>query len=65
MTSAKYFSRWLREAERSHLAGGLSWGLLSLYMVMTIVDLSADTEYVFFGLGSMELCGLSAGLGPR
>ncbi len=63
MTSAKYFSRWLREAERSHLAGGLSWGLLSLYMVMTIVDLSADTEYVFFGLGSMELCGLSAGLG--
>ncbi len=63
MTSAKYFGRWLREAERSHLAGALSWGLFILYMVMTIVDLSADMESVFFGIGSMELCILSAGLG--
>lgn len=63
MTSAKYFSRWLREAGRSHLASILSWGFFFLYMVMTLLDLSADPEYVFFGLGSMELCVLCAGLG--
>ncbi len=63
MTSAKYFSRWFREAGRSHLVSVLSWGFLSLYMVMTLVDISADSEYVFFGLGSMELCVLCTVLG--
>ena len=63
MTSAKYFSRWFREAGRSHLVSVLSWGFLSLYMVMTLVDISADSEYVFFGLGSMELCILCTVLG--
>lgn len=63
MTSAKYFSRWFREAGRSHLAAVLSWGFLSLYMLMMLAEFSADTEYVFFGVGSMELCNLCAGLG--
>lgn len=63
MTSAKYFSRWLQEAERSHLVSALSWGFLSLYMVMRLVDISAGSEYIFFGLGSMELCVLCSLLG--
>lgn len=63
MTSAKYFSRWFREAERSHLASVLAGGFLSLYMVMRLVEISADEEYVFSGIGSMELCFLCAGLG--
>ena len=63
MTSAKYFSRWFREAGRSHLAAVLSWGFLSLYMVMMLQEVSADAEYVFFGIGSTEFCTLCAGLG--
>ncbi len=63
MTWAKYFSRWFREAGRSHLAAVLSWGFLSLYMLMMLMEVSADGEYVFFGIGSMELCILCAGLG--
>lgn len=63
MTSVKYFSKWFREAQRSPLASVLSCGFLSLYMVMKLVDISADAEYIFFGLGSMELCILCAGLG--
>ena len=30
MTWAKYFSRWFREAGRSHLAAVLSWGFLQM-----------------------------------
>lgn len=63
MTSAKYFSRWFREAGRSHLAAALSWGFLLFYMVRMLAEVSADEEYVFFGLGSLELCTLCAGLG--
>lgn len=63
MTSAKYFNRWFREAERSHLATVLSWGFLSLYMIMMLAELTVGSEYVFFGIGSMELCNLCAGLG--
>lgn len=63
MISAKYYSNWLREAGSGHIAAILSWGSFLLYLVFKLMELSADTEYNFFGIGSSELCFLSAALG--
>lgn len=63
MTSAKYYSNWMREAGRGHIAAILSWGGFLLYLVLKIMELSEDTEYNFFGIGSGELYFLCAALG--
>lgn len=63
MTSAKYYSNWLREAGRGHIAAILTWGGFLFYLVLKIMELSGDTEYNFFGIGSGELYFLCAALG--
>lgn len=63
MTSAKYYSNWMREAGRGHITAILSWGGFLFYLVLKIVELSGDTEYNFFGIGSSELYFLCVVLG--
>lgn len=63
MISAKYYSNWLREAGRGHIAVILTWGGFLFYLVLKIMELSGDTEYNFFGIGSGELYFLCAALG--
>lgn len=63
MTSAKYFNNWMKEAGRGHITAFLSWGLLILYGVMAVTQLSFDTQYTFFGIGRTELAWLCGGLG--
>lgn len=63
MTSEKYFLKWIREAGRGHLAAFLSWGSLTGYVLVKVVQLTMSTEYHFFGIGSRELLWICAGLG--
>lgn len=63
MTSGKRWSNWIREAGRGHIVAILTWGGLLIYLVLKIMELSMDTEYIFFGIGSGELCFLCIGLG--
>lgn len=63
MISAKYFNNWMKEAGRGHITAFLSWGVLILYGVMTVTQLSFDTQYTFFGIGRTELAWLCGGLG--
>ncbi len=63
MTSVKCFSNWFKEAGRGHLCAFLSWGLLIIYGVTMITRLSFDTDFTYFGAGSMELLWICAGLG--
>lgn len=63
MTSAKCFINWMREAGRGHLAAFLGWGAALVYTVFSITQLSFDTDYTYFGLGSIELPWLGAGMG--
>ncbi|HIY62091.1 MAG TPA: ABC transporter permease [Candidatus Mediterraneibacter stercoripullorum] len=63
MTSGKFFGKWIREAGRGHIAAALSWGLLMIYLAVTLTRLSLDPQYTFFGAGSSELLWISEGLG--
>ena len=63
MTSAKYYSRWLREAGRGHVTAGLTWGSFFVYAVITILELGADYENHFSGIGNSSLLYLCIGLG--
>lgn len=63
MTSEKCFSKWIREAGRGHVVFFLSWGVLAAYGLMAAAQLTLDTNYNFFGVGSMELIWISEGLG--
>lgn len=63
MTSAKCFSRWIKEAGRGHMCAFVSWGLLMIYGVTMVTRLSFDTEFIYFGMGSTELAWICEGLG--
>lgn len=63
MTSAKYFVNWTREAGRGHLAAFTGWGAMLVYSIFSITRLSFDTDYTYFGIGSIELSWLGAGMG--
>lgn len=63
MTSEKYFSKWVKEAGRGHIAAFLSWGSLAGYMLVSIVRLGVSTEFDFFGIGSNDFLWLCEGLG--
>lgn len=63
MTSEKYFSKWVKEAGRGHVAAFLSWGSLAGYMIASIVRLGMSTQYDFFGIGSSDFLLLCGGLG--
>lgn len=63
MISVKYYSNWIKEAGRGHLTAVLCWGGFLVYTVFSLLRLSMDTEYSFFGMGSSELLKLCAGLG--
>ena len=60
MTSEKYFSKWVKEAGRGHIAAFLSWGSLAGYMLVSIVRLGVSTEFDFFGIGSNDFLWLEA-----
>ena len=55
MTSAKYYSNWLKEAGRGHISAILAWGGFALYLIFKVMSLSVDTDFSFFGIGSAEL----------
>lgn len=63
MTLGKRYNNWIREAGRGHLAAILSWVCFFAYLGVKLMALSYDTEYSFFGIGSVELHYLCAGLG--
>lgn len=63
MTSVKCFSNWFKEAGRGHLSAFLSWGILIIYGITMLTRLSFDTDFTYFGIGSMELVWICAGLG--
>lgn len=63
MTSVKCFSNWFKEAGRGHLSAFLSWGILIIYGVTMLTRLSFDTDFTYFGIGSVELVWICAGLG--
>lgn len=63
MTSRKFYNNWIREAGRGHVVAFLSWGGFFAYLIIKIMALSYDTEYIFFGIGSEELYYLCVGLG--
>ena len=63
MTSAKYYSNWLKEAGRGHISAILAWGGFALYLIFKVMSLSVDTDFSFFGIGSAELSYLCMGLG--
>ena len=63
MTSAKYYSNWLKEAGRGHISAILAWGGFALYLIFKVMSLSVDTDFLFFGIGSAELSYLCMGLG--
>jgi len=63
MTSEKYFSKWVKEAGRGHLAALLAWGSLLIYGMITAAQLRLEPDYSFFGIGSQELLWICAGLG--
>lgn len=63
MTSAKYYSSWIKEAGRGHLTAFFCWGGFLVYTVLSLLQLGADTEYTFFGIGSSGLLKLCMGLG--
>ena len=63
MTSGKSFHKWIREAGRGHIAAALSWGLMLIYLAVTLTGLSLNPQYAFFGAGSSELLWISEGLG--
>lgn len=55
MTSVKYFSNWMKEAGRGHITALISWISFAVYGSLTISRLSLDTQYTYFGIGSMDL----------
>ena len=63
MTSAKYYSNWLKEAGRGHISAILAWGGFALYLIFKVMSLSIDTDFAFSGIGSAELSYLCMGLG--
>lgn len=63
MTSAKCFINWIREAGRGHLAAFTGWGSMLVYSIFSITRLSFDTDYTYFGIGSIELSWLGTGMG--
>ena len=63
MTSGKSFHKWIREAGRGHIAAALSWGLMLIYLAVTLTGLSLNPQYAFFGAGSSEMLWISEGLG--
>lgn len=63
MISAKYYSSWFKEAGRGHIGALLSWGSFLPYLVLTLMALTLDTDYNFYGMGSRELLYICAGLG--
>ena len=63
MTSVKCFSNWFKEAGRGHLSAFLSWGILIIYGITMLTRLSFDTDFTYFGIGSMELVWICAGIG--
>ena len=63
MTSVKCFSNWFKDAGRGHLSAFLSWGILIIYGITMLTRLSFDTDFTYFGIGSMELVWICAGLG--
>ena len=63
MMSVKYFNNWIKEAGRGHITAIVSWISFAVYGSLTISRLSLDTEYTYFGIGSMELSRICACLG--
>lgn len=63
MISVKYYSNWIKEAGRGHLTAFFCWGGFLSYTVFSLLQLGADTEYTFFGVGSSGLLKLCMGLG--
>ncbi len=63
MTSAKYYSNWVKEAGRGHISAILAWGGFALYLIFKVMSLSIDTDFAFSGIGSAELSYLCMGLG--
>ena len=63
MTSAKYYSNWLKEAGRGHISAILAWGGFALYLISKVISLSVNTDFSFFGIGSAELSYLCMGSG--
>ena len=57
----KFFHKWIREAGRGHIAAALSWGLMLIYLAVTLTGLSLNPQYAFFGAGSSELLWISEG----
>ena len=55
MTSAKYYSNWVKEAGRGHISAILAWGGFALYLIFKVMSLSVDTDFSFSGIGSAEL----------
>ena len=37
MTSAKYYSNWLKEAGRGHISAILAWGGFALYLISKVI----------------------------
>lgn len=50
MTSAKYYSNWLKEAGRGHISAILAWGGFALYLIFKVMSLSVDTDFLFLEL---------------
>lgn len=63
MTSEKYFSKWVKEAGRGHIAAFLSWGILAGYTMVSMVRMNTGAEFVCFGIGSSEFPWICEALG--
>ena len=63
MTFGKCFINWIKEAGRGHLCAFAGWGTMFVYGVLLITRLSFNTDYTYFGVGSVELIWVCVGLG--
>lgn len=63
MTFGKCFINWMKEAGRGHLCAFLGWGTMFAYGVLMLTRLSFDTDFTYFGIGSIELIWVCLGLG--
>lgn len=63
MLFGKSWNSWMKEAGRGHLTAFLTWGSFFIYIISTVTKLRFYSDYTFFGIGSLELLYISAGLG--